>query len=321
VDPHAVPLTDAGTVEAPTLPAVRLGAVIPLAVSLGHATTSDLGPTPGNGFETAWADDLAALAELGVTTIRVPLDWSRLQPTRGTVDGSWAEWYRQLVAAGNSHGMACWASLWEQALPRWFVDDGGFADATATARSWPRWVELAAELVGDAVGGWFPMTEPEVYAVARRGDEPRRLSEMIDHLRVGWRDAANILAGGPPVASTVIDAVVAADAVECDVFGLTLRTTAEDRDPERLVRVLHRAADDVATRPLAIAAIVVRDDDPDVHAQVLGAAREAVEDAHADGIAITMALASPAIAATGRRRGLLDADRRPLPSVDTWLHR
>jgi beta-glucosidase len=322
VDPHAVPLSgESEPAPEPDRAAVRVGAALPLAVSLGHAATSDLGPTAGNGFETAWADDLAALTEAGVRVVRLPVDWSRLQPSRGTLDGGWVEWYRQVLGAARRLGVECWASLWEHGVPRWFADDGGFGDDVATARSWPRWVDAAAEALGDLVDGWFPMTEPQAYADETRPDDARRHREMLDHLRLAWRDAWRILAGGPPVASTSIDQVVPAASGECDIAGLTIRATAADRHPDRLLDELQRAADELDTRPIAIAALVVRDDDPDVQSEVLAAARAAIAAAIDDGIDIRAAFASPAIAARGRRRGLLDDARHALPSAVAWLAR
>ena len=67
------------------------GASLTIATTLGFSADSNLGPTAGNGFEVRWHDDLVALAELGIIAVRIPLDWARLQPKPGEIDGNWAE--------------------------------------------------------------------------------------------------------------------------------------------------------------------------------------------------------------------------------------
>jgi len=95
-----------------------------------------------------------------------------------------------------------WVTLWEGPIPGWFEDEGGFADDAAAGRWWPRWVETAADLVGDRVDGWFPMDDP-VSRVGRHADDPLRHRRALTNTVVGWRDAWRILRGGPPVATSL----------------------------------------------------------------------------------------------------------------------
>ncbi len=173
--------------------------------TLGVGDRSVNRPSLGNGFDLRFREDLALFAELGVTEVRLAVDWARLQPSQGVNDSDWREWYQDVLVAAAGHGIGVWLSLLEAPLPRWFDDEGGFGDAKAAGRWWPRWVETCTELFGDQPGlaGWFPIHDP--IGVAANGVEdgsPRHLDSLANVL-VAWRDAWRILKGGPPVASSL----------------------------------------------------------------------------------------------------------------------
>ena len=63
------------------------------------------------------------------------------------------------ITTARGAGLNPWLALLGRRLPRWFEDEGGFAD-DRVARAWPRYVERVAEHVGDDVAGWFPMIDP-----------------------------------------------------------------------------------------------------------------------------------------------------------------
>ena len=94
------------------------GAALTTAATLGEADTADLGPTAGNGFRTRWPDDLATLQELGITDVRIALDWARLQPKPGQLDDDWAEQFEQILRAADAIGVRTWACLHEASVPR-----------------------------------------------------------------------------------------------------------------------------------------------------------------------------------------------------------
>ena len=169
------------------------GASLTTATTLGFSEAADLGPTAGNGFHTSWPDDLAALSELGLTALRIPLDWARLQPKPGDLDGDWAEWFDDVLTAVDAIGLRAWVTLHETAIPRWFDNDGGMDDAETFTKWWPRWVERAADRFGDRVDGWIP------FAVMPPAISPTKPWPMQP-----WRDTWGILGGaGAPVVASV----------------------------------------------------------------------------------------------------------------------
>jgi hypothetical protein len=193
---------------APAGPA--LAGVLTADRALGSVRTSNRrgAPIPGNDFVSRYAEDLAVLAERGVTAIRLGFDWSRLQPVPGRLDDDWREWYGSVLAAAEQCGMGVWAALHEDTVPAWFDDEGSFLDERAAGRSWPRWVEHVAEEFGDRVAGWFPIVDP-VGAAARWSSDSMKHERALVNLATAWRDSWRILRGGPPVSTALALSVVA----------------------------------------------------------------------------------------------------------------
>jgi len=184
--------------------APRLGGVLTALDTLGSAPRSNWAgpPSVGNDFHSRFDEDLALLAHLGIRSVRLGIDWARLQPVPGGVDDDWREWYGSVLLAAERHGVDVWAALHEHTVPAWFDDEGSFADGKASGLAWPRWVETAAELFGDHVAGWFPMVDPTGVAARWTVDSRKQESALIN-LAVAWRDAWRILRGGPPVATAL----------------------------------------------------------------------------------------------------------------------
>ena len=123
----------------------------------GHAPRS----SDGSGFASDYADDLELLASLGAQSVRLNLDWSRLEPWPRQVDNDAVDYYRGVLQAARDAGLAVWATLHHTTAPGWFVDDErGFVDASSRSNFWARHVDRTAEQFDDLVGGWVPMEDP-----------------------------------------------------------------------------------------------------------------------------------------------------------------
>ncbi len=293
----------------------RRGASLTTADTLGLADTADRGPTAGNGFRTRWPDDLAALQELGITDVRIALDWSRLQPKPGMIDDDWAERFEQILAAADAISLRPWACLHEDAVPRWFDNDGGFGDEETFTKWWPRWVERAAERFGDLVSGWIP------FACVPAGAPERP-----------WIDTWGILAGESPVVAAV-DLQRRFDTLDryvgrMDLLGAVLAGDWDDHDDvdaARLARAVDRwggelreAAEAVDT-PLLISGFSAGHHDANVAGDIVAALRSTLDDACADGVPIELAFVEPGIAGPESLPALLDAERAPTPSSAAFI--
>jgi beta-glucosidase len=129
----------------------------------------------GNGWATDHADDARLLASLGTTAVRVTVEWARLEPRAGQVDGARVEHERRVLEAVRDAGLRPWITLHHTSLPGWFSEDeGGFRDDRARNYYWPRHVDRCAEWFEDLVAGWVPIEDPVGWALRGflRGTRP-----------------------------------------------------------------------------------------------------------------------------------------------------
>jgi beta-glucosidase len=157
---------------------VVVGAATSSLHSEGAAPTSDWGgweaagwvphSGDGNGFGTRYAEDAALLASHGLGSMRLTLEWARLEPRRSDrgFDADEVERYRGMLRAVRSAGLQAWACLVHTSLPGWFSEDErGFLDDRMARRVWPRHVDRVGEAFGDLVDGWVTMHEPVRHAL------------------------------------------------------------------------------------------------------------------------------------------------------------
>jgi hypothetical protein len=158
----------------------------------------------GAVIDRAGPDERAALVAAGATELRIAVRWAQLQPRAGHWDGSALDALAAEVADARDAGLAPWLALLGRRVPGWFDDEGGFADAKAATRWWPRYLDGVAGHLGDAVAGWFPMVNPAGFAAAAfAGRDPDVAYAGRRALVVAWRDAWRILHGNSPVATAL----------------------------------------------------------------------------------------------------------------------
>lgn len=124
----------------------------------------------GNGFATNFHDDLALIASLGFTDIRLTLEWARIEPVAGKVDSQALDLYDDIVSHARSVGLAPWLTLVHTSLPGWFSDDSGsFLDRHSREMTWLRHVDRCAERYGHLAEGWVPIDDPIGWALRGYG--------------------------------------------------------------------------------------------------------------------------------------------------------
>jgi beta-glucosidase len=168
----------------------------------------------GSGFGVDFRTDLELLADLGLTTLRWGLDWSRLEPFPGRWDTDAADLVTEVLRAARAAGVDVWVVLHEGPLPGWFSEDErGFGDETGLRRTWPRHVDRVAEAFGDLVAGWVPVLDPFTRAAESRlhGTRPPGLTDperFADHLRelhLAGVEAWRLLRSGEPPVAVCLD--------------------------------------------------------------------------------------------------------------------
>jgi len=147
-------------------------------------------------FET----DLQLMRWLGVTMYRFSVEWSRVEPLPGHIDGTALERYRAWCIALRDCGIAPMITLHHFTEPEWTSERGGFAHAQ-TVQAWLRFVEVCVEQLGDVVEHWITINEPVAYVVQGwlRGEwppgqrEPRAGAAVLENLLLAHARAYRLI--------------------------------------------------------------------------------------------------------------------------------
>lgn len=107
--------------------------------------------------------DFDLMAEMGHTTHRLSLEWSRIEPEAGVFDRSAMARYREMLAGLRQRGIEPMVTLFHFGTPLWLAKMGGWRNRQTVAR-FRRYARYAVEHLGDLVTLWCPLNEPNVYA-------------------------------------------------------------------------------------------------------------------------------------------------------------
>lgn len=108
-------------------------------------------------------EDFKLAKQLGLNTLRVSIEWSRLEPEQGTWSSEEIEHYRKYLASLKEHGLTPVVTLFHFTLPVWFADLGGFARRKNIAY-FTRFVEKILGEYGEYLRYIITINEPTVYA-------------------------------------------------------------------------------------------------------------------------------------------------------------
>jgi len=120
------------------------------------STTGDVADDHYHRF----ADDIAILADLGLTAYRFSLAWPRILPTgAGAVNQAGLDFYRRIAETCLEHGVTPWATLYHWDLPQPLEDAGGWLSRDTGSR-FADYATTAATALGDVVKHWITLNEP-----------------------------------------------------------------------------------------------------------------------------------------------------------------
>ena len=107
-----------------------------------------------------YRDDVALMAELGVTAYRFSVAWPRVMPDgRGRVLQEGLDFYSRLVDALLEKGIRPFVTLNHWDMPQALEDHGGWA-ARETVDAFVEYAEVVARRLGDRVKDWTTHNEP-----------------------------------------------------------------------------------------------------------------------------------------------------------------
>ena len=169
----------------------------------------------GAGFARDFRDDLAQLGSLGLNSLRLTVEWARIEPTAGRPDNDALDRYLDIVDAAAAEGLGVWITLHHTSLPGWYLDDeGGHADEVARHRWWARHVDRMAEAFDGKAAGWCPIEDPIGWAVRGYGlgtrppgrRSPEATAAAAEGAMLALHEACRLLESGPQPVMAVFGA-------------------------------------------------------------------------------------------------------------------
>jgi beta-glucosidase len=125
----------------------------------GRTRNGDTGDVAAGHYHR-WREDVALMAQLGLSAYRFSIAWPRVQPAgRGQVNRKGLDFYARLVDELRRNGITPVATLYHWDLPQALQDSGGWGQRE-TAQRFAEYAALTAEALGDRVDAWATLNEP-----------------------------------------------------------------------------------------------------------------------------------------------------------------
>ena len=107
-----------------------------------------------------YAEDIALLANLGMSAYRFSIAWPRIQPTgSGPANQAGLDFYRRIAETCHEHGITPYATLYHWDLPQPLEDEGGWLNLD-TAAAFRDYAALTHDALGDVIQHWITLNEP-----------------------------------------------------------------------------------------------------------------------------------------------------------------
>lgn len=104
--------------------------------------------------------DVAMMAELGITGYRFSIAWPRVQPYgKGPANQPGLDFYRRLIDTLRNAGIEPFATLYHWDLPQPLEDAGGWPERD-TAHRFADYASLVHNALGDRIARWATINEP-----------------------------------------------------------------------------------------------------------------------------------------------------------------
>jgi beta-glucosidase len=108
-----------------------------------------------------YRDDIALVKALGFNTLRMSIEWARIEPAPGEFSRTELEHYRRVLATCQEHGIKPFVTFSHFSTPRWFAADGGWENPRSP-ELFVRYCERAAQHLGDLMHASATFNEPNL---------------------------------------------------------------------------------------------------------------------------------------------------------------
>jgi len=110
-----------------------------------------------------YEEDLNLAKVMHQTTLRLSIEWSRIEPEQGAWDSQAIDRYRAMLGALRERGIEPMVTLFHFTSPLWLAERGGWENDEAV-RLFERFAAQAVDAFGDLTSLWCTINEPNVYA-------------------------------------------------------------------------------------------------------------------------------------------------------------
>lgn len=120
------------------------------------------GPMRACDHYVRWREDIDLMADMGMEIYRFGIEWSRIEPLRGSFSEEALNHYREEIEYMISRGIRPMLTLHHFTNPLWFEDMGGWT-ADESVDIYLSFAERVIDSLGDLVSDYITINEPNVY--------------------------------------------------------------------------------------------------------------------------------------------------------------
>ena len=120
----------------------------------------------GNDLTSHMDEEFKIFADLGFSSIRTSIQWSRLVDANGKLNEEGAAYYHRLFAAARAAGVEPFVNLYHFDMPTYLFRRGGW-ESREVVEAYAHYADLAFREFGQEIEHWFTFNEPIVEPEAR----------------------------------------------------------------------------------------------------------------------------------------------------------
>lgn len=111
-----------------------------------------------------YEEDIELLKKLNHKVYRMSIEWSRIEPRKGSFDKKAIAHYKAELELLKRNGIRPLVTLHHFSNPVWFESEGGFENKSCV-KNFVRYAEYVVEEFGDLASEYITINEPNVYAL------------------------------------------------------------------------------------------------------------------------------------------------------------
>ena len=127
--------------------------------TIKNGDRSDVGVDHYHRFDS----DFALAQDMGHNAHRLSVEWSRIEPERGSLDMAEVAHYHDVLASLRKRGLEPLVTLHHFTSPRWIADQGGWLSARRV-EDFVRFATFMGREFRSEVRYWITINEPNIYA-------------------------------------------------------------------------------------------------------------------------------------------------------------